>query len=107
LALDRGQLTLDQEQDVREQPESGHCGASAKDEPWISAPMWVSNATSVLISAKNALVKTLFDLLAVVHERLTVGTCEDISVDCQVTSDNERPAHDVEAKYGVKSDHDD
>ena len=69
--------------------------------------MWVSNATSVLISAKNALVKTLFDLLAVVHERLTVGTCEDISVNCQVTSDNERPAHDVEAKYGVKSDHDD
>ena len=68
--------------------------------------MWVSNATSVLISAENALVKTLFDLLAVVHERLTIGTCEDISVNCQVTSDNERPAHNVEAKYGVKSDHD-
>ena len=94
-------LALEKEQDVSEQPKSGHWRDSTEDEPRISAPMWVSNAASVLIRAENALVKTLFDLLAVVHERLTVGTCEYISMNCQLTSDNERPANDVEAKYGI------
>ncbi|MAD24998.1 MAG: hypothetical protein CMO44_12585 [Verrucomicrobiales bacterium] len=68
-ALDREHLALEQEQDVSEQPESGHCCRSAEDKPWISAPMWLFSATSVLIRAENAPVKTLLELLAVVHER--------------------------------------